>query len=48
MSLTEKEIKDIGNACLATYSIDKSNLTGQLFEWHQSGKSTVATVDLQD
>lgn len=42
MSLTEKEIKDIGEKCLATYSIDKSNLMLELFEWHQSGKSTVA------
>lgn len=39
---SETELKAIGNACLATYNIDKSNLTGQLFEWHQSGKSTVA------
>ena len=37
---TEPEIKAIGNACLATYNIDKSNLTEQLFEWYQTGKST--------
>lgn len=40
-TLTDTELKAIGNACLATYNIDKSNLTSQLFEWHQSGKSTV-------
>lgn len=41
-SLTETELKAIGNACLATYNIDKSNITLQLFEEHQSGKSTAA------
>ena len=37
----EPELKAIGNACLTTYNIDKSELTGQLFEWNQTGKSTI-------
>lgn len=36
------EVKEIGEKCLATYSIDKSNLMLQLHEEHQSGKSTIA------
>ena len=42
MSLTEKEIKDIGEKCLATYCIDKSNLMLELHERYQSGESTYA------
>jgi hypothetical protein len=36
------EVKEIGEKCLATYSIDKSNLMLQLHERYQPGESTVA------
>ena len=36
------ELKEIGEKCLATYSIDKSNLMLQLHERYQSGESTIA------
>jgi hypothetical protein len=39
---TDTMLKAIGNACLATYNINKDNLTLQLFERYQSGESTIA------
>jgi hypothetical protein len=42
MLLTEKEVKDIGEKCLAVYSIDKSKLMLELHERYQSGVSTYA------
>ncbi len=35
------ELKDIGEQCLATYNIDKSNIMLQLHERYQSGESTI-------
>ena len=38
------ELKEIGEKCLAMYTIDKSNLIHQLHEEYQSGKSTIANT----
>lgn len=40
--ILDSKLEAIGNTCLTTYKIDKSNLMLQLFEAYQSGKSTIA------
>ena len=48
--ITTSDIEVIGNACLSTYNIDKSNIMLELFERYQSGESSYANpkyIELQ-